>query len=154
MRFREKLYRFMQGRNGVDELARFENKVGFIALIAALVFTFVSALLRGRGLETASTVFRILNYVFYGFGILLLIHWIWRVFSRNVSKRQAENTRFLYRKQRISRSIASRKQKWRDRKTHKYFRCPKCGQKLRAPRGKGKIRVTCSKCSNVFFKKT
>ncbi len=128
MRFREKLYRFMQGRNGVDELARFENKVGFIALIAALVFTFVSALLRGRGLETASTVFRILNYVFYGFGILLLIHWIWRVFSRNVSKRQAENTRFLYRKQRISRSIASRKEKWRDRKTHKYFRCPKCGQ--------------------------
>ena len=30
MRFREKLYRFMQGRNGVDELARFENKVFFI----------------------------------------------------------------------------------------------------------------------------
>jgi len=154
MRFRDKLYRFMQGRNGVDALAKFENRLSFGTLITALVFTFISVILFRRELYAASTVFRILNYVFYGIGICLIVHWIWRVFSKNVSKRQAENTRFLYRKQRISRWFASKKQEWKNRKTYKYFKCPKCGQKLRAPRKKGKIRVTCSKCMNIFITKT
>ncbi len=144
----------MQGRNGVDALAKFENKISIGCLLIALLFTFISVLLLRREAYTASTVFRILNYVFYGIGILLIIHWIWRVFSRNVSKRQAENTRFLYRKQRISRWLSSKKQAWKDRKTYKYFKCPKCGQRLRAPKKKGKIRVTCSKCSNIFIQKT
>ncbi|MBU3189907.1 zinc-ribbon domain-containing protein [Clostridium bowmanii] len=32
--------------------------------------------------------------------------------------------------------------------------CPKCQQKLRLPKGKGKIIATCSKCSSVFRLKT
>lgn len=37
---------------------------------------------------------------------------------------------------------------------YKYFRCPNCKQKLRAPRKKGTIRVTCANCGTQFTKKT
>ena len=33
---------------------------------------------------------------------------------------------------------------------YKYFKCPACGQQMRAPKGRGRIRVTCSGCGNVF----
>jgi predicted RNA-binding Zn-ribbon protein involved in translation (DUF1610 family) len=144
----------MQGRNGVDALAKFENKASIVCLIAGLVFSIVCVVLLRHEAYTAATVFRILNYVFFGVGILLAIHCFWRMFSRNISKRQAENTRYLYRRQRIARFFSAKKQAWKDRKTYKYFKCPKCGQRLRAPRKKGKIRVTCSKCSNIFIYKT
>lgn len=39
-------------------------------------------------------------------------------------------------------------------KNYRYFRCPNCKQKLRAPRHKGKIRVTCASCGNQFNTKT
>jgi ribosomal protein L37AE/L43A len=39
------------------------------------------------------------------------------------------------------------------RKTYAIFKCPSCKQKLRAPKGRGKIQVTCSKCHNQFIKK-
>ena len=36
---------------------------------------------------------------------------------------------------------------------YKQFKCPSCGQKMRAPKGRGKIRVTCHSCGNIFEKK-
>ena len=41
----------------------------------------------------------------------------------------------------------------RDRKNYVYFKCPTCKQLLRAPKGRGKIRVTCSRCTSKFEKK-
>ncbi|MBO5073579.1 MAG: hypothetical protein J6C32_11505 [Eubacterium sp.] len=38
--------------------------------------------------------------------------------------------------------------------TKKLFRCPKCHQTIRVPRGKGKIAITCPKCRNEFVKRT
>lgn len=154
MNFRNRLYRFLQGRNGVDAFARFINRLSLVGLIAAILFTFVSMIFLRHERYAAASVFRILYFVFYGSGVILMFYWMFRVFSRNVAKRQAENTRFLYRRQRISRKITGWKQQWKDRKTYKYFRCPNCKQKIRAPRGKGKIRVTCSNCKNVFIEKT
>ena len=154
MNFRNRLYRFMQGRNGVDSLAVFLNRLSFGCLICALVFTFLSVLFLRREATTAAVVFRVLYFVVYGIGLLLLIFWAFRVFSKNVAKRQAENTRFQYRMQKIRRKLASWKQRWADRKTYRYFRCPNCKQKLRAPKHKGKIRVTCAKCGHVFIEKT
>lgn len=154
MNFRNRFYRFMQGRNGVDALSRCIMRLSLGCLFAALLFTFVSLLCLRRDAETASTVFRILYYVAYGFGVFLSVLWIFRAFSRNVAKRQSENTRFLYREQKVRRKIASLKQQWKDRRTHKYFRCPQCRQRMRAPRHKGKIRVTCSRCGHIFMTKT
>ncbi len=154
MNFRNRFYRFMQGRNGVDAFAKFLNKLSFGCLFAAILFTFVSLICLRHNAQTASTVFRILYYVVFGIGIALLVLWIFRVFSRNVAKRQAENTRYEYRMQKCRRRIAAWKQQWKDRKTYKYFNCPNCRQRIRAPRHKGKIRVTCSKCAHVFITKT
>lgn len=154
MNLRNRLYRLMQGRNGVDSLAVFLNRLSFGCLLCAILFTFLSILFLRREAATVSSVFRILYFVAYGIGILLLILWFFRVFSRNVAKRQAENTRHQYRMQKIRRKLSSLKQKWKDRKTYKYFHCPECRQAIRAPRHKGKIRVTCSKCGHVFITKT
>ena len=41
----------------------------------------------------------------------------------------------------------------RDRKNYRYFKCPCCKQVQKAPKGRGRIRVTCHKCGNVFEKK-
>ena len=37
--------------------------------------------------------------------------------------------------------------------THLY-RCPSCGQKVRVPRGKGRISIHCPKCQRDFIKRT
>lgn len=67
---------------------------------------------------------------------------IFRMYSRNIYKRRSENQRFL--------QIF---QPFRD-KQHRYYACPRCRQKIRVPRGKGKIRITCPKCGERFEKKT
>lgn len=43
---------------------------------------------------------------------------------------------------------------WSELKQYKYFICPQCAKRLRVPRGKGKIRVTCTHCGNVFMMKS
>ena len=44
--------------------------------------------------------------------------------------------------------------KMEQRRQYKIFRCPSCGIKLRVPRGKGKIKVTCRQCGATFEKKS
>ncbi|MBR3231854.1 MAG: hypothetical protein IKF75_04170, partial [Lachnospiraceae bacterium] len=48
--------------------------------------------------------------------------------------------------------IFGKKQEWKDRKTYRYFKCPGCGQEVRVPKGKGRIRITCPKCHQSFEK--
>ncbi len=139
--------RFMQGRNGADDFCRFLNIVSFVLFALALVFTILASALN-------SIVFAILYYVFYGCTLLLMGYCLFRAFSRKVYKRQSENTRYLYQRQRVKRWFAAKKQHMADRKTYRFFRCPRCKQMMRAPKNKGKIRVTCQKCSNVFVTKT
>ncbi len=144
----------MQGRNGVDAFGRFINISGLAFLLTALVFTFLSIAFFRHAMTGPAAVFEILHYVFYGIGAVLMGYWLFRVFSRRVAKRQAENTRYLYIRQKLRRRSDALKQQWRDRKTYRYFKCPKCKQRMRAPRNKGKIRVTCRNCQNIFETKT
>ena len=70
--------------------------------------------------------------------LALLVWGYIRMFSRNHTKRWEENEKFLSLKDRIlGRGGRSRKDS-----THCYFQCPACGQKVRVPRGKGKIPFT------------
>lgn len=71
---REKFIRFMNGRNGMDELARAESWVVMILLVVSIF--------------TRSAILDIL-------AIGLMIHMYFRVFSRDVNKRYAENQKFL-----------------------------------------------------------
>ena len=66
----------------------------------------------------------------------------------DIARRQAENAWYTSCVQAPFRSYMSR-----DRKHYKYFKCPTCKQVLRAPKGRGRIRVTCSRCHHIFEKK-
>ncbi len=36
----------------------------------------------------------------------------------------------------------------------RFFNCPMCKQRLRVPRGNGKVEITCPNCGNRFIRKT
>lgn len=124
--------RMMVGRYGVDQL-------GYALLAVYFVLWLLSSLLRSRLLNLLATLCALL--VFY------------RMFSRQIDRRRAENSRFLD----LVRPIVHRynvNKCRRNDKDHCYFRCPNCGQQLRVPKGKGKISITCRSCGVSFEEKT
>ena len=138
---KEKLRQFMYGRYGSDNLSRF-------ILVLALIII-------------------ILNYftklmVLYYIGLALLIWNIFRTMSRNHAARHRENEAYLRIKGRItgffkgsgSRSSGSGHSSTSADRTHRIYKCPSCGQKVRVPRGKGRIAITCPKCRSSFIKRT
>ena len=73
-----------------------------------------------------------------------LIFWIFfRMMSRNIAARRRENEKFCG-------FFKLRRNKFRDRKTHVYRKCPKCKAILRLPRSKGKHFVVCPRCKDRF----
>lgn len=137
-RFRYKLYEFMQGRRGMDQLNHFLIRTALIMLIAALLF---------RKIE----ILYLLTY--YG-GLLILFYGYFRMLSRNIYKREIENNKFLSWKYKRGKNNGFQQQYSHvDFERYVYFQCPSCGQKMRAPRKKGKIRIQCHSCGSSFEKK-
>ena len=126
---REKFYRFMQGRYGVDQLYRF---IFFLALVLMIINTF----LRNP----------MLNLVVYA----LLILDIFRMLSKNHSARYAENQKYLRLSHRITGWFSLQRRKWKERKDYRYRRCPHCRATLRLPNRKGSHVVNCPKCHQDF----
>lgn len=122
----------MQGRYGADNLNRF--------LMILVLICFVLSLF---GAE-----------IFYPAAILLLIYSYFRMFSRNLYKRRKENSVYMQYEYKVKQFFLRRKQHLQQRKTHHIYKCPSCGQKIRIPRGKGKIEIRCPKCSHTFIKKS
>ncbi len=102
--------------------------------------------------------------IFYIIGMVFLFYSVWRMLSKNYQKRYMENQKFLARTQgarrffgeisvNVKRQFAKAKYDYNQRKIYAIFRCPNCDQKLRAPKGRGKIQVTCNKCKTQFIKK-
>lgn len=88
---------------------------------------------------------------FNSLGVVFVIYAIFRSFSRNKLKRGLENQAF--KKQflnPVKNSFKNLKPANKRDKDHKYVTCSKCGQKLRLPKGKGKVKVKCPKCGNKF----
>ncbi len=137
-RFRYWLYQFMQGRRGMDQLNQFLIRTALILIIAALIFRRI-------------TILYILTY--YG-GLLLLFYGYFRMLSRNVYKREFENNKFLAWRYKYGKNRGFQQSYQNvDFERYVYFQCPSCGQKMRAPRKKGRIRVQCHSCGNSFEKK-
>ncbi len=157
------LRNFMYGRYGMD-------KLNFVLLIAGVVINLL-----------ISFVGRLFIWIMYGWmytiiwliGILPLLLAVYRALSRNIPARQKE----LYRYQRFeqwvkrlfgrdknnsygnpgyrnSSTVYTSGKEVKDRKNYKYFKCPSCQQKIRVPKGRGKIRIHCPKCGRDFEKKT
>jgi predicted RNA-binding Zn-ribbon protein involved in translation (DUF1610 family) len=92
--------------------------------------------------------------VIYTIALIGIIYTYFRVFSRNISKRSEENERYLRFHYKVVGKINKIKFRIADNKTHKIFKCPSCSQKIRVPRGKGRISIKCPKCRIEFIKKT
>ena len=73
------------------------------------------------------------------------VYALFRVFSKNLNKRRAENQRFVNWWWKVKSHRSSAKARHAD-KDHKYFTCKSCGTICRVPAGKGKIIITCPKC--------
>lgn len=129
---RNALARFMYGRNGTDQL-------GLFTLVLYLIVWVIWSL-------TQWTILSILETV-------LLFITLYRMLSRNLPKRRAENVRFLQKARPIKNRLMSQGARMKD-KEHRYFKCPNCGQQMRVPRGKGRITVHCRTCGATFEEKS
>ena len=130
---REKLRQFMIGRYGTDGLNQFLSIASLVLLLIAIVSR-VS--------------------LFTWLGVALLIYCYYRTFSRNISKRTEENYKFYTLKDRVDGKFRGLKEQWANRKVYHYYRCPQCRQKLRVPRGRGRIQISCPRCGTQFIKKS
>ena len=129
---REKLIRFMQGRYGND---RFNQFLMILAIVCMVLSMF--------GLR-----------FFYMIALLLLVYVYYRMFSRKVYQRAAENQRYLQKEMKVRSWFQSKKKAFSQRKTHRIFNCPGCKQKIRAPKGRGRIEIRCQKCGTTFIRKS
>lgn len=133
MIMREKFARFMAGRYGMDSLGRF-------TMMLTLLFIVLSYFTRNMLVPCLAWAGIILTY--------------YRMFSRNIYKRSAENQQFLNRTAKLRRWFYTQKNIFTQRKTHHIYKCPSCKQKIRIPKGKGRIEIRCPKCSTKFIKKS
>lgn len=142
MRFRDRLYRFMQGRYGADQLSKF--------LLALMVAIWILSMILGIPGRHNLIFFTISSALSYLSIIIIIICWF-RMFSKNIPKRYRENQKYLKRKSDFlslfGRGAGSDMY-------NRVFKCPKCKQKVRVPKGKGKIAIRCPKCSNEFIRRT
>ena len=92
--------------------------------------------------------------IFYYIGLLLLLYAYFRMLSRNVHKRYAENIAFMQKTAGVRAKFGQLQQRFALRKTYRYFSCPHCRQQVRVPKGRGKISITCPKCGTQFIKKS
>lgn len=125
------LKKFMYGRYGGDQLSR-----------ALLILSFILIMILGF-LPKSLTGLMFIGYIPTFLGIF-------RIFSRNIYKRQQENYKYLKIKNAVVAEFKQKLNRLKDSKKYKYFTCPDCKQKLRVPRGHGKISVTCPKCKKSF----
>ena len=123
----------MQGRYGADQMGQMLSAV-------SMVFLIISLFSRNQGWFLLALIGIVYNY--------------FRMFSKNISKRYAENQKYLTMTAGIRRKIAPWKSQLAQRKIYHIYRCPGCKQKIRVPRGRGKIEIRCPKCNTRFVKKS
>ena len=130
---KERMQRFMAGRYGNDQL----NQFIFIVAIISMVLDIITR-----------------QSLFYTLTLVLLILAYVRVFSRNINKRYEENMKFLQKKDAILNKFRKQKYYAAQRRNFHIYTCHQCKQKIRIPKGKGKISITCPKCRTSFIKKS
>jgi len=130
---REKLARFMQGRYGVDDLSKALMYLGIVVIIISMF--------------TRWSVMTLIGWV-------LLIAVYVRMFSKNHSKCYAQNQKYLQYVNKVKGFFRRQKSHMTQRKTYRIYACPSCKQKIRIPKGKGKIEISCPKCRAKFVKRS
>lgn len=133
MRWMDKMrYRFarmMYGRYGIDQLGRSLSTLVLVMLVVSLFWR---------------------NWIFTGVTFALLIWMYMRIFSKRFDWRRKENEWYLRCTRPLRRMVSDFYLKLRDGRRYRYYHCPNCGQRLRVPKGRGNITVTCPKCRTRF----
>lgn len=129
---KEKFYRFMQGRYGIDQLNSF---LMIVCVICFIVNMFIGSI--------------VLTFIAYGTWLFV----IFRMFSKNIYACNRENDKYLNFFSPLSRWLKLKLMSKQD-PSNKYFSCPKCKQMVRVPKGHGTVVVTCPNCQNKFEKRT
>lgn len=126
-----KLANWMRGRYGMDAFYKFTIALTFVFLILNLIFP---------------------SLLFYFLSLFFAVYSFFRAFSKNLSKRTAENQKYLAVKNKLNQKLLLFKNRFRDRNTHRYRACKHCKQSLRLQKKVGEIQVTCPKCKqqNTF----
>ncbi|CAM3682598.1 hypothetical protein ERUR111494_06810 [Erysipelothrix urinaevulpis] len=117
-----KIRKFFEGRYGPDLLGR---DLIFLALFISILNLFVKS--------------KIVSWIPFVISLIVIL----RLISKNFPKRYNENRIYALWRQRMKTNTT-------DRLKFKYFRCKTCKQRVRVPRGKGKVTITCPKCRSKF----
>lgn len=133
---KDRIARFMIGRNGNDQLNLFLLVSSVVLLVAG---SFAGGIIR--------SIFRLA-------ALALLAFTYYRMLSKDVYKRREENGKYLQIRYRVFAKLKALKERWVQRKDYKFFQCPSCRAVLRVPRGRGKIKIVCRKCGNTFIGKS
>ena len=140
MKFRERVARFMQGRYGADQFSRFLSFAPLVLLVLSIALGSVANGIPGT--------------VLWLLALALMIFGLYRMFSKNIYKRQEENAKYLHISGKFTGFFRNLWQRIKDMRQYKYFKCPSCKATLRVPRHKGKVQITCKKCGERFFGNT
>ena len=130
---RGRLQQFMIGRYGQDDLNKIMSITALVAMLLSM-FTGWAAL--------------------YPLAMVLLILCFFRMFSKNTIRRSKENQAYLKLRGKTVSGLTIRRDRFRQRKTHCFYKCPSCHSNLRVPKGRGLISITCSQCHTSFQKRT
>lgn len=129
-------YGFMRGRYGADTLYWWS----FGAILVLWLLRLILSIFRLR------TIASILSFI----STVILVIAVFRFFSRNTYKRSAENRAFCQFISKHKGKVVLIRDRFRDRKTHVYKKCPKCKAVLRLPKKPGEHTVRCPKCGDRF----
>lgn len=133
---KNKLQKFMIGRNGSDEFGRFTGILACVLIALSLFFR--------NGVRDVLLVLC----------LAALILTYFRMLSRNLPARRKENNDYKNMTFKVREKFKLRRDMWTQRKDFKFFKCPSCHAVLRVPKNKGKIRIVCKKCGTSFERKT
>lgn len=130
---RQKFQQFMTGRYGIDEFGRL---LSFVVIILCLISIFIP-----------KPFWEILT-------VLAILYCYFRIFSRNFDKRYKENIRYLEIKNKLVGHFHKNAAPTQQKIQYRIYSCPNCKQKIRVPKGKGAVMITCPKCHTEFKKRT
>lgn len=123
----------MRGRYGTDELSKFLLIAGFVLVLIANF--------------AGSTIIYLMSTA-------LIVFAYFRMFSKDTYRCSLQNQKYLGVKNRLLRGWRGWVDILRQRKDYRIFSCPSCKQKVRIPKGRGKVEITCPKCAAKFSRRS
>lgn len=131
--WRDRINEFMVGRYGEDALSRF-------LLVAALILLLLN--------------FFVQMPAFGIFAGLILVWVYYRMLSKDTGRRAEENEKYLQLRDKVTGFFRGKGSSSSAADGYRIYRCPKCGQKIRIPKGHGMVEITCPRCRTRFRKRT